>query len=82
MCLPGVKPSEARDNRVTVRLLKADGTRILPTGYSCDANAAAVDVRYRFSIADSERAIAAAVRIDNEYYIDRVQPPLSRPFAQ
>lgn len=63
-----------RDNRVAVWLLKGDGTQILPGAYNCVADTAMVEVQYRFPIPDGERAVAAAVRIDNEYHIESVQP--------
>lgn len=37
---------------------------------------------YRYSVADSEQAVAAAIRIDDDFYIEKLQPLQSRPAAQ
>src|SRR5690606_38570160 len=71
-----------RDSRVTVWLLKADGTQILLVGYSCVADGATVDLQYIFSTPDGDLAAAAAVRIDNEYHIESVQPEQSQPMFE
>jgi hypothetical protein len=74
-------PSVNKDGRVEVWLLKADGTQILPVAYSCVPASRGVDVgiEYQFSVADSTQAVAAAVRIDDEFYIDKLQPLASMP---
>ncbi len=64
-----------------VWLLRADGTQIFPISTStlpppekCTLRCIAVEVLYRFSIADAEQAIAAAVRIGDDFYIEKLQP--------
>lgn len=64
----------AKDNRVDVWLLKSDGMQMEPYRYSCDAGPTAVDVLYEFPASDNERPVAAAIRIDSEYYIEKLQP--------
>jgi hypothetical protein len=80
---------------VQVWLLRADGTQILPvsrTEMTCTERVAQSksldaahrfndEIVYRFPVADSEQAIAAAIRIDDEYYIEKLQP-LSAKAAQ
>jgi hypothetical protein len=71
-----------KDNRVTVWLLKSDGTQIMPTTYHCTEGAATVDVEYHFTIPERERPVAAAVRIDKEFFIEQIQSPAqARPAA-
>jgi hypothetical protein len=71
-----------------VWLLKADGTQILPTTYSCDPKAAypqtssALEISYGFAAADVVRAVAAAIRIGSDYYIEKLQPLGPQPAAQ
>ncbi len=71
-----------------VWLLKADGTQILPAAYSCVPVPAvrgapsSEEFSYRYSVADSTQAVAAAIRIDNEFYIEKLQPLESRPTGQ
>jgi hypothetical protein len=64
-----------------VWLLRANGTQILPTSTStlpspekCTLRCIAIEVLYRFSIADAEQAIAAAVKIGDDFYIEKLQP--------
>lgn len=73
----------AKRPQTSVWLLRADGTQILPGAPStnpsvdsCSKNirCIAVDVQYRFSIADATAAVAIAVRIDDEYFIEKLQP--------
>ncbi|MEO6079802.1 MAG: hypothetical protein ABIQ86_08500 [Steroidobacteraceae bacterium] len=76
-----VQPSKKLDT--SVWLLRADGTQILPAVPStnpsldsCSKNlrCIAVDVLYRFSIADATAAVAVAVRIGDDFYIEKLQP--------
>ena len=74
-------PPKFKERRVEVWLLKADGTQILPTTYSCDMGPTyqptpvrPVEISYEFPLADSEQAVAAAIRIDDEYYIEKLKP--------
>ena len=71
--------SKAKESRIEVWLLKADGTQILPAAYRCDSDPGAVDVTYGFSIADGEQAVAAAIRVVDDYYIEKLQPLQPRP---
>jgi hypothetical protein len=64
-----------------VWLLRADGTQIrplhsatIPSPEKCTGRCIAVEVLYRFSIADAEQAIAAAVKIGDDFYIEKLQP--------
>jgi hypothetical protein len=71
-----------QDNRITVWLLKADGTQIMPTTYNCSEGSSTVDVEYHFTIPERERPVAAAVRIDKEFFIEQIQSPAqARPAA-
>jgi hypothetical protein len=76
-----VQPPEKLETRVW--LLRADGTQILPavpstnpSVDSCSKNfrCIAVDVLYRFSIADATAAVAIAIGIGDEFYIEKLQP--------
>jgi hypothetical protein len=75
-----MQPLKKPETRVW--LLRADGTQILPavpstnpSVDSCSKNmrCMAVDVLYRFSIADAKAATAIAVNIGDEYYIEKLQ---------
>jgi hypothetical protein len=74
--LQTTKPSE-----VSVWLLRADGTQIVtrvpwtnPAPEKCDIRCNAIEVLYRFSIAEGSQAVAAAVRIGDDYYIEKLKP--------
>lgn len=72
-------PPKVKEGRVEVWLLKADGTQILPLTYSCDAGSVVerkpfVEVSYAFPVAAGDQAVAAAIRIDEAFYIERLQP--------
>ncbi len=67
-------PPQIRERRVEAWLLKGDGTQILPVAYRCIPDSAAIEVSYGFSIADSTQAVAAAIRIDDDYFIEKLQP--------
>jgi hypothetical protein len=54
-------------------LLRSDGTQILPEAYSCLPDPEAVEVMYTFSAADSRLAVAAAIRIEGDFYIEKLQ---------
>jgi hypothetical protein len=75
----GRNPPQSRGHRVGVSILKADGSEIQPSGYSCVADSAAIDVQYRYSIEDSAHAVTAAVRIDDVYYSEKLQPLAQQP---
>jgi len=84
-------PPRYKERRIDVWLLKADGTQILPASYSCDAGpvptlrqaAAPVEVSYQYPLAQAAQAVAAAIRIDDSYYIEKLQrPPPATPAAQ
>jgi hypothetical protein len=65
-----------RAPQTNVWLLRADGTQIIPRTplvSSCSGRCIAVDVQYRFSIAEATQAVAAAVRIGDEFFIEKLQ---------
>lgn len=72
-------PPKLKEGRVEVWLLRKDGTQILPAVYSCAggetqaARETPIEISYAFSAADSEQAVAAAIRIDDEFYIEKLQ---------
>jgi hypothetical protein len=74
-------PPQLKDPRVEVWLLKADGTQILPATYSCDLTRRGPDksrphaeISYEFPLAITEHAVAAAIRIEDRYFIQKLQP--------
>jgi hypothetical protein len=72
-------PPKAKESRVEVWLLTGDGTQILPQTYSCIGGepyppVPSVEISYRFSAADSAQAMAAAIRIDDDYFIEKLLP--------
>jgi hypothetical protein len=90
-------PPRVKHPRIEVWVLKADGTHIVPANYTCTllpavpavsgspataARSRAEEFTYRYSIADSAQAVAAAIRIDNDFYIEQLQPLESTPTAQ
>jgi hypothetical protein len=90
-------PPKFKHRRIEVWLLKADGTQILPAAYTCvpvpavqgdpssppsASRGRSEEFSYRYSIADSTQAVAAAIRIDNDFYIEKLQPLESRPSGQ
>jgi hypothetical protein len=77
----GTLPSEGKERRVEVWLLRADGSLIEPATYVREAGAR-VSVSYGYSIADSMQAVAAAIRIDDAYYIDKLLPLDASPASQ
>lgn len=68
-------PPKMKESRIEVWLLKSDGTQLAPSGYSCVSAPASSggEVQYKFP-ADSARAVAAAIRVDDEFYIEKLQP--------
>lgn len=74
-------PPKIRYGSIEVWLLKADGTQILPVTYSCDvatrpaSGQTPVEITYDFPLADGEQAVAAAIRVDGNYYIEKLQRP-------
>jgi hypothetical protein len=80
-------PPVLKESRVEAWLLKSDGTQILPVTYSCDPGVSnparpAVEIAYIFAVPDSAQAVAAAVRIDGDYYIEKLQPLVTQPAAK
>lgn len=81
-------PPRHKESRIEAWLLKADGSQILPTVYSCDVAAVypqtsnSVEVSYVFPAADSAQAVAVAIRIDDDFYIEKLQPLEPKPAAQ
>lgn len=70
---------------VTVWLLRADGTAIPTTrdaplrgAASGAATAPPAEIAYSVGLAAGASAVAAAIRIDDEYYIERLQPLAGR----
>jgi hypothetical protein len=70
-----------REGRVEVWLLGADGTHIPPATYNCAYSSRQpqtpsdiVSIWYGFPLADSTQAVAAAIRIDDDFYIEKLQP--------
>lgn len=79
--IEGRSASAPRDNghRVGVTLLRADGSEIPRSGYSCVADSAAIDVQFRYSLEDGVQAGAATVRIDDVYYNEKLEPLAQQP---
>jgi len=90
-------PPAIKHPRIEVWLLKADGTQVVPAAYTCsmlpaspDASTSAPSVSrnrsdeftYRYSVEDSTQAVAAAIRIDNDFYIERLQPLEAGPSGE
>lgn len=79
-------PPKIKHRRIEVWLLRADGTQILPAAYICAPPSAsqskADEITYRYSVADSTQAVAAAIRIDDDFYIEKLQRLESRPSGQ
>jgi hypothetical protein len=74
-----VPPNVVKSPRIEVWLLKADGTQMSPVDFTCggcDAGSAAVQVgvSYRYLAKDGSQAIAAAIRIDDAFYIVKLLP--------
>lgn len=76
-----IAPRPAKTPEFQVWLLRSNGTQILPTYRSptpdpakCNLRCIAQEVLYRFSLADGDEAVAAVVRVDGEYYVEKLQP--------
>lgn len=82
-------PPAIKHPRIEVWLLRADGAQVVPAAYTCtllpaspDASTAFPSVSrnkseefsYRYSVEDGPQAVAAAIRIDNDFYIEKLQP--------
>jgi hypothetical protein len=82
--IDGRNALQDREHKVEAWLLRSDGTQVLPEGYSCQVDPEAVEVEYTFSTADSQRAVAAAIRIEGDYFIEKLQSlePESMPRPQ
>ena len=70
-----------KQSEVSVWLLRADGTQIQtrvpwtnPSPENCGIRCNAIEILYRFSIAEASQAVAAAVRIGDDFYIEKLQP--------
>jgi hypothetical protein len=60
--------------RIEVWLLKEDGTQIQSPSHNCGARPTGeVDFSYAFYPADGAQAVAVAVRVGEEFYIDKLQ---------
>jgi hypothetical protein len=76
---------DAKDSRVGVWLLKADGTLIQPATYSrqnTGSSPPTFSISYGFPVADSAQAVAAAIRINDDFYIEKLQPLGDPPASQ
>jgi hypothetical protein len=68
--------------RIQVWLLRGDGTQVLPVWRSADPAAnnkcgprcLADEVLYRFPVAGSTQAVAAAIQVGDAYYIEKLLP--------
>lgn len=73
-------PPGFRDRRVEVWLLSAGGTLIQNATYHCDdagrnsPDRTDFSIMYGYSIADGAQAVAAAIRIGDEFYIQKLMP--------
>lgn len=79
--------SREKERRVEVWLLRSDGSQILPADYTCDAGPVFparnnVEISYRYPVADGAQAAAVAVRIDETFYIEKLQLLASAPAAK
>lgn len=94
--VPGVPPQAPvaaplppgfRDRRVEVWLLNAAGTQIQNATYNCDDPGRSspdrndFTISYGYSVADGTQAVAAAIRIGEEFFIEKLQP-LTAPAEQ
>jgi hypothetical protein len=81
-------PPGFRDTRVEVWLLNAGGTQIQNATYDCDfpgknsPSRAELSVSYGFTVADGAQAVAAAIRIGDDFYIEKLQPLAAAPAIQ
>lgn len=78
-----------RDPRVEVWLLKADGTHISPGAYRCGPVPAGeqpgeivFEIAYTFEAAEGEQADAAAIRVQEDFFIEKLQPLQSPAVAE
>ena len=67
-------PPQFRERRLDVWLLKVDGTQVHPVTYSCatDIIVGHAEVTYKFPLTEAQQAAAVAVRIDENYYIEKL----------
>jgi hypothetical protein len=78
---PSNPPPKLREPpQVQAWLLRADGAQIMPVRQSpqvlsgaCGARPIADEILYRVSVADGSEAVAVAIRIDDEYYIEKLR---------
>jgi hypothetical protein len=78
---PQSAPQTPMPPSTNVWLLRADGTQIpshapstTPAVAKCTGRCIAVDVQYRFSVAEATQAVAVAVRIGDEFFIEKLRP--------
>jgi beta-lactamase regulating signal transducer with metallopeptidase domain len=62
-------------------LLKADGTQIEPAAYKCDPGPSDTppaerlnEISYAYPVEQAAQAVAVAIRINQEYFIEKLQP--------
>lgn len=74
-------PPRFKEGRVDAWLLKADGTQAIATVYSCAGEPIPlrsperrVEISYEFPAAEGAEAWAVAIRIDDNYYIEKLEP--------
>jgi len=80
-------PPGFRDNRVEVWLLGVGGVQIQPATYHCDdpgrnsPDRTDFPISYGYSVADGAQAVAAAIRIGDDFYIEKLQPLAPPPLG-
>lgn len=75
---------------IQVWLLRADGTQVAPAevstdtsnAYGCKTNCPVSGKQYRFALADGAQAVAAAIQVDDQYYIEKLQSLEPKPAAR
>lgn len=69
-------PNVVKNPRAEVWLINSDGTQTSPADNRCEERCN-LDVLYRYTAEDGNKATAVAIRIDDEFYIEKL-PPLDR----
>jgi hypothetical protein len=75
------------DHRVEAWLLKADGSVIQPSARTSEVAGTAaparndISISFTYSAAEAAQAVAIAIKIDNDFYIEKLQP-LAAPAVQ
>lgn len=74
-------PPRFKEPRVDAWLLKADGTQAMPAIYHCVASPVRdgtslrrVDISYEFTVAEGAEAWPVAIRIDDDFCIEKLEP--------